>query len=303
MNTATNLGTPTAGALRPSPYALEPLVLPHAGVRIREPGGNVSKAANAPISLGEITAADPLPAPAGPDELYWFRWIAGHQAVFAIWQLIDDELELVVRDHCEAAAARASTLINAYSVLLAYTGSPTRELYDRLIRPAMMRKHPSFSGRWAPDYVTVAQRLRTLRARYRREAAPVAIFELNRAGRRNHQFHMAVAAKLVPGGASLLRAGDDSAALGIPTGETQRLYDEFFATHRATPGRDEVISQLLRRLRAILLDLHNNGLFPADSSSAAECPEEMQGGELACFTSGPVPLLIAAGETICSHPG
>lgn len=63
-----------------------------------------------------------------------------------------------------------------------------------------------------------------------------------------------------------------------------------------------MISQLLVRLRIIVLDLHNNGVFPADSSSEAECPEEMRDGELACFTSTPVPLLIAAGETVAARP-
>ncbi|MFI6683182.1 L-tyrosine 3-hydroxylase [Streptomyces sp. NPDC050485] len=280
------------------PYALESLVLPYPGTRTR----GRAKRARAPHAdvLRETAFSRPLPPPVTPEELYWFRWITGHQAVFALWQLIDDELELVLKDGVESAAARATSLIHAYSVLLVYTGSPTRELYERLIRPAMMLQHRSFSGRWARDYAAIPPQLRSLRARYRQAEAPEAIAELNRAGKFNHQVHMAIAAKLIPDGDSLLRAGDGAAALGAPTEETSRLYDAFFATHRALRTRPEVIAQLIRRLRVILLDLHSNGLYPAVSSSAAECPVELREGDLACFTNGAAPLLVEAGRTLDS---
>ncbi|MFJ8311907.1 MULTISPECIES: L-tyrosine 3-hydroxylase [unclassified Streptomyces] len=278
------------------PYALESIVLPYPGTRTRGRAEHI-RVPHADV-LRETAFSRPLPPPATPEELYWFRWITGHQAVFALWQLIDDELELVVNDGVESAAARATSLIHAYSVLLVYTGSPTRELYERLIRPAMMLQHRSFSGRWARDYAAIPPRLRSLRARYRQTEAPDAIAELNRAGRLNHQVHMAIAAKLIPDGDSLLRAGDGAAALGAPTEDTSRLYDSFFATHRALRTRREVIAQLARRLRVILLDLHSNGLYPTASSSAAECPAELRDGDLTCFTNGAVPLLVEAGRTL-----
>ncbi|MFF7635270.1 hypothetical protein ACFZB9_19255 [Kitasatospora sp. NPDC008050] len=283
------------------PYGLESLVLPEPGAMIRD------RSRHAPTYRTglwqELALLDPLPQPTTAEELYWFRWITGHQAVFALWQLIDDELDLVLDNGSPSAATRAARMMDAYSVLLVYTGSSSRELYEQLIRPAMMLQHRSFSGRWARDYATIPPRLRTLRARYRKQPdAPTAIVELNRAGRLNHQVHMAIAAKLVPNGDSLLRSGDGLAALGSPTEEAARLYDAFFVTQRAERTLPEVVDQLLHRLRVILLDLHSNGLYPPRSSGPAESPTDLGSAdlgstELACFTDRAVPLLIDACTT------
>ncbi|MFA7762580.1 hypothetical protein ACGFNX_07465 [Streptomyces sp. NPDC048723] len=271
------------------PYALETLVLPDPAARLR--GGGPGP--DAP-DFADGSAV----VPAGsPEELFWFRWITGHQAVFALWQLLDDELELVLADTVEGAAVRATALMDAYSALLVYTGSPSRQLYNSLIRPAMMLQHRMFSGRWASDYVSIPPKLRALRARFRRGTpTPTAIAALNRAGKVNHRVHMAIAAKLVPDGDSLLRAGD-AVAYGAPTEETARLYDSFFATHRALTPRSEVIAQLLRRLHVIMLDLRSNGLYPEAWCPAAECPEELADGELAVFSDRIELLLAEAGRT------
>lgn len=279
------------------PYALEPLALPEPGARVRGTGGGADELAAELGELGQLSADHALPLPTSPEELFWFRWITGHQAVFALWQLLDDELDLVVNDSVERAASRAGTLMDAYSSLLVYTASQPRSVYDRLVRPAMMLQHRMFSGRWAQDYAPIPPRLRTLRARFRRNtAAPAGIAELNRAGKLNHALHMVIANKLVPNGESLLREGD-AAAFGSPSEETTRLYDAFFATHRTLVPRSEVVAQLLRRLRAILLDLHRNGLYPEQWCDAAEIPEKLSSGELAVFSDRMVPILIEAGQT------
>lgn len=273
------------------PYALETLVLPDPAARLR--GGEPGPAPSA-LDLAGTSAVAPADS---PEELFWFRWITGHQAVFALWQLLDDELELVLTDTVEGAAVRATALLDAYSALLVYTGSPSREVYNGLIRPAMMLQHRMFSGRWAADYVAIPPKLRALRARFRRGTpTPAAIADLNRAGKRNHRVHMATAAKLVPDGDSLLRSGD-AVAHGMPTEENTRLYDSFFATHRALTPRSAVIAQLMRRLHAILLDLRINELYPQAWCSPAECPEELTGGELAVFSDRIELLLTEAGRT------
>ncbi|MGH3679409.1 MAG: hypothetical protein ACRDT2_03880, partial [Natronosporangium sp.] len=72
------------------PYGLEPLTLPPAGspgaalpaVQLRGPYRDLGAA------LREGRAAVE-PARAGvPVELFWFRWITGHQLSFIIWRLL-----------------------------------------------------------------------------------------------------------------------------------------------------------------------------------------------------------------------
>lgn len=111
--------------------------------------------------------AAPDPAPESTDQLLWFRWIVGNQTASALWQLLDDELGLVLSEEVTTAARNASSLLDGYSALLVYAGVPTRAAYARLIRPAMALRHRSFSGRWALDYVPAMAKSHALRAAYR----------------------------------------------------------------------------------------------------------------------------------------
>jgi L-tyrosine peroxygenase len=259
------------------PYGLEPLVLPDPACRLD--GGDLSPVERQ-LELMATATGDPGIRAESTEQLFWFRWIVGNQAGAAVWQILDDELELVLRAKLESAARNAIRLLDGYSVLLVYAGTPTKHVYHHLIRPAMARQHRSFSGRWAVDYLPVMTKLRTLRKLYKTRARPDFVEELIEAGKRNHRAHVAVAAKLVPGEDSLLRANDGLASLGEPTDETVGLYDAFYSTKREPVARERIVEQLISRLRAAIRDVRTNGMYPEECDSADEKPAELWGEEL-----------------------
>jgi hypothetical protein len=260
------------------PYGLMPLTLPKPGLRWCD-GDRDGVRRQAALLAAEVEApADPLPD--SVDQLLWFRWIIGNQASSALWQLLDDELDLVLSEELPSAARNAAALLDGYSALLIYAGVPTQAAYHRLIRPAMARQHRSFSGRWAVDYVPVMAKLHALRGMYRGRAASAAISALIEASRVNHRVHVAVAAKLVPSDDSLLRA-NDGLALGRATEENVALYDAFYCTTRAVISRERVVEQLLIRIRAINRDLRTNGLYPDGSASQDERPKHLWDSKVA----------------------
>jgi hypothetical protein len=275
------------------PYALMPLVLPDPAARCR--GGDITGVEEQLRLLTTENTAEHDIRPDSVEQLYWFRWIIGNQAVSALWQVLDDELGLVLSDELPSAARNSAALLDAYSVLLIYSGTPTRDVYRRLIRPAMALQHRSFSGRWAQDYVPVMVKLQTLRATYRTRACPDVIAGLIAASRLNHRTHVAVAAKLVPGEDSLLRS-NDGLSLGAATEETVRLYDAFYSTARRLVPHETVVEQLVNRLRAVLWDLRCNSLYPIESSSEHERPAELWSADITALEENFVDVVRRSGE-------
>jgi hypothetical protein len=259
-------------------YGLEPLTLPNPGVltesghpggsswdwaavreRILRPGGEIQQAAG-----DEAVTA-----------LFWFRWKTGHQVSFAIWRLMSQTLHdlragRLVR---QAALESLSCYVRGYCAMLLYTSSCSRQIYQDLIRPSMYLQHRGFSGGWAPDYLPVRD---VFRGRNWVGESP----ELARAVDLYRAVHDGVAAKLVPGGRSLLQASGparraeevslpDAGSLGV-------LYDNYFMTLRAPVSRPNVVSQLLRRLIAVSQDVAANGLYPSTVAGVADKPEELR---------------------------
>jgi len=272
------------------PYANMPLVLPDPNVRY---DGADPRGASDELELLDTATGDPGVPPDSAERLFWFRWIVGNQAATALWQILDDELELVLSGEVPSAARNAEALLDGYSVLLIYSGSLTTELYARLIRPAMGLQHRSFTGRWAQDYVPVMARLQALRTAYRKRARPPFVDSLIAASKRNHRTHMAIAAKLVPGEESLLRANHDLASLGVATADTIRLYDAFYSTSRELVPRAKVVEQLISRIRASRRDLRTNGLYPANWSSWHERPAGMWDEEIQTLERDATDVLTA----------
>ncbi|GLW30804.1 hypothetical protein [Actinoplanes regularis] len=254
------------------PYGLMPLTLPEPGMRWLD--GDLAGVLRQRALLSADAEVSADPEPDSIDQLLWFRWIIGNQAASALWQVLDDELGLVLSEELPTAARNAAALLDGYSALLIYAGVPTREAYARLIRPAMAMQHRSFSGRWAVDYVPVMAKLHALRGAYRGRTAPADVARVIEASRVNQRVHVAVAAKLVPSDDSLLRA-NDGLALGKTTRENVALYDAFYSTAREVTSRQRVVEQLLLRVRAIRRDLRVNGLYPTGSDSAHERPGKL----------------------------
>ncbi|MGP4001151.1 L-tyrosine 3-hydroxylase [Streptomyces sp. 8N706] len=209
------------------------------------------------------------------DRLFWFRWITGHQATFILWQLLAatvDEARCPDADPDELARS-ARRLVRGYSLMLLYTSSPPREMYERIIRDPMARQHPNLSGSWARDYADVRPLIRG-KASLGGEAEATALAlecELN------ERVHEGIAARVVPSGVSLLLTP------GIRHEGVRRLhretllwlYDGIFLTTRIPVTYDVVMRQFIRRIHAIHLDVSANGLYPTCAPQTEAEPAEL----------------------------
>ncbi|MBW1600573.1 L-tyrosine 3-hydroxylase [Streptomyces sp. JJ66] len=262
------------------PYGLEPLVMPPVG---QAPADAEHQPLTVPpcdpervcVELSVLSGQEPagpalLAAPpiAAYDQLFWFRWITGHQVTFALWHLTG---RLIAEASAHGAPQpgvleRLETYTHAYCAMLLYSGSCPRGVYQSLIRPVMFLQHRAFSGTWAPDFAPV-------RALYRGRPLPWLNDEraagLRAAIDTHRAVHDSVAARLVPSGHSLLQQTMAQTPVR-PSERTAALYDNFFMTLRGPVSDAAVAAQLLRRLRAVALDLAGNGLYPLGRDDDAE---------------------------------
>lgn len=269
------------------PYGLEPLTLPDPGTPDLGGGRRVEVSSPHEILpacrqlLGPWQDPDTLPPLDHAEfsrEIYWFRWITGHQVSFIIWRLMADaDRRLQGEQHDQRDALETLThYVRGYCAMLLYTSSCTTEIYNDWIRPSMYLQHRGFSGGWAPDYAPVRHLLRL--RRWQSTTMPEAM-ELRRAVRLYKSIHAGVAAKLVPKGHSLLRNSDqprstqDPRLLGL-------LYDNYFMTLRAPIGDESVVGQLLRRLAAVGQDLAANGLYLSGSDPQDSYPVALRSDEV-----------------------
>lgn len=240
-------------------YGLEPLTLPNPDVPDDDlPAGNHADFQDACARVLEARMA------AGDEserEIFWFRWLTGHQVSFVIWRLMAQTLRDMDagRTPWPAGCRVLADYVRGYCAMLLYTGSCPPQVYQDLIRPSMYLQHRGFSGGWAPDY-------RPVRDVFRGRLDPGA-GELAAAVRLYQAVHEGVAAKLVPDGPSLLRAAGSARRTGdirLPDPKVLGLfYDNYFLTVRAQVSRRDVVAQLLRRLVAVTQDLTANGLHIA----------------------------------------
>jgi hypothetical protein len=240
-------------------YGLEPLTLPAPGSWAPLPARADTAPAARMLLVDDFgVPAELAQAPASADELFWFRWITGHQVSFILWRLIGQlahEATQGSRDPVETVAPLRH-YVRGYCSMLLYTASCSRRTYERVIRPSMRLQHPAFSGSWAPDFWPVRDLLRGRCTVYTGLAEAA---ELMAAVKLHQLVHDVVAARLVPDGESLLRRSTVR-SLDIPM--LHLLYDNYFLTVRAVVVEDDVVGQLLRRLVAIARDIEVNGLYP-----------------------------------------
>lgn len=281
------------------PYGLEPLALP-IDARGAPAGGPEDVTA---LLRAASTAAPPsagsarLPAPEPVEQLFWFRWITGHQVTFILWQLLARAATRVPAepDARIAAARRVAGLVRGYSAMLLYTASCPREIYHRVIRPSMALQHPAFSGAWARDHAPVRQLLRgRVPAQWGQQAGVIAA-----ECALNVHIHQGIAEKLVPGSPSLLQVSLGHGHIVSRRGVLAVLFDTYFLTLRAPLSVPKVLVQLVRRVHAIQHDLAANGLYPAFAPSRHEKPWELQSSDVDDCESGVAEILSSlAGEAI-----
>jgi hypothetical protein len=260
------------------PYCLEPLTLPGALpdplAEGAEPGsqlasGELESSVKNLLILARADDETRLLAPDLVERLFWFRWITGHQVTFILWQLLARAIAASFASGADPDRLDDCRLfVRGYSLMLLYSGSCPRDVYQRVIRPAMALHHPSFSGSWAPDF-------RPVRGLLGPHARHVPDSPLGGECMLNGRIHEGIAAKLVPDGPSLLQAAAGQRmhwrrpVLGV-------LYDTFFLTLRAQISYRAVVLQLMRRLHAIERDIAANGLYPSYASSADEKPPSLR---------------------------
>ncbi|GES30269.1 hypothetical protein San01_27560 [Streptomyces angustmyceticus] len=227
------------------------------------------------------------------DQLFWFRWITGHQITFLIWHLMGEILDRNAGRETpdRASLARLETYAYGYCAMLLYTGSCPIDLYQSLIRPRMQLQHRSFSGTWASDFVPVRGLFRG-RGVARGDAPEAA--GLARAVDVHKTIHDGIAALLVPEGRSLLQQTMKETVVR-PSERTAILYDNFFMTLRAPVDADGITSQLLRRLDAVASDVAARGLYPR-GDGGDERPEELRSTEVARCESRIGHILHEVGE-------
>lgn len=283
-------------------YGLEPLVLPPAGTSDplgEDRAGPETGAVYAGVCerLAALAGAGSRAAEVGPceepDELFWFRWITGHQVCFVVWRLIGLLLKDMDQGRVtpEKIVAPVARYVDTYSAMLLYTGSCPRAVYTALIRPSMRLRHRSFSGSWAPDYWPIRDLFRG------RQLSPIwstDTEQLRESLALLNLVHEGVAARLVANGRSLLR---ESAVRGPGLDLARMIFDNYFMTLRAPMPAHEVVAQLLRRLVAIVQDLSVNGLYSAADQD--EQPAELQAaGVIACEKSL-TDIVVATARDAC----
>ncbi|MFY1652851.1 hypothetical protein ACN27J_18410 [Solwaraspora sp. WMMB762] len=228
-----------------------------------------------------------------PQDLFWFRWITGHQVCFIAWRLIAQLLDDLNEGRRPAGevVAPISRYVDGYSAMLLYTGSCPPDLYNVLIRPSMRRRHRAFSGSWAPDYWPIRD---LFRCRSLPPMAQADADELTAAITLLHQVHDGVAARLVANGRSLLREAQVRKPGHRLAG---MIYDSYFTTLRAPVPRHDVVAQLLRRLVAIAQDVAANSLYPMDSDG--DRPPELRTPEVIKFEGDLADTLLSVAENAC----
>ncbi|SDD12567.1 hypothetical protein [Actinokineospora iranica] len=208
-----------------------------------------------------------LTPPEDERERIRYRWWVGHHAAFALWQTLTATLDRILREPRPSPRTvdAATRMLDCYSVLFLYSGSCSAEQYAATLRRDMHAYDPAFSGTWARDYERIPELL--LRVKHRHPRSLVG--PLNRASRANKLAHVAIAKKLVPNGASLLREAGRCPHAGA-MGNTQDRYDAFFRVRRERVCERVVAAQLVRRLAQVLRDLADEPDLLARGGSARD---------------------------------
>ncbi|GAB2822473.1 hypothetical protein GCM10027200_22330 [Lentzea nigeriaca] len=200
-------------------------------------------------------------APEDPADRAVHRWFLGHHGAFLVWRFLSASLDRLIREPDSQLVRLAALGYDAYSVMLAYSGSCSREVYEDVIRPLMVAFDPAFSGRWARDYEPLPGLLRRARA----ALGPVAAAPLSSASKANLLAHMEVMRRLVPCGNSLLR---ESGRTRVPTTDAERdRFDEFFLVSRENVCVSRYRAHRAAVLHAIGRDLAEHPLRPEYSDT------------------------------------
>ena len=193
-----------------------------------------------------------------PLQLYWFRWITGHQTMFMLWHILTKELAHMESTGVDAERLALTTkILNACGVLYEYSGSCSVKYYHQYVRPLMTLTHRAFSGYWALDYSDIP---RLTRCVLLRTGLSANVEKKQKAFKqsylRGQKIHINVAKKLVPENVSLLKlAKNNGMAIEQVQPHHYKIYDAFFLVNRTNMSPLQFQQSLYRRLDAIVDDL------------------------------------------------
>lgn len=268
-------------------YSVESLILPDPGSALESSAdhGVWAAVSSAQSLLTALVDGDAPENEAQPSvtELFWFRWIIGHQLCFLAWRLASEVQSAIESGRMERDVGEPLLVacVDGYTGLLIYSGSCPQDVYHDTIRPSLHQQHPAFSGTWSPDYQQVLRLFRGLEERAMESPLVSAAIK------RHFRVHKFVAARLVPDGISLLQAAGNDVR-GLEQHDLFLLYDNYFMTVRAPVTAPELLAQLLCRVHDVLLDVRQNGCLVdagelgklGDQASAqAFLPEAREVGE------------------------
>jgi len=152
------------------------------------------------------------------------------------------------------------------TLIYEYTGSCSKEYYQKYVRPFMGLAHKAFSGRWCLDYGHLPQLSRRITTIPCTSDLLEKQQSFKNACLMSQKAHVNVAKKLVPEGASLLKEAKHE---GISMEQVQphhyRIYDFFFLVHRTRVSFTQFEQSMMRRIEAISDDLKACPLPPLAS--------------------------------------
>jgi hypothetical protein len=200
------------------------------------------------------------------NEMFWFRWITGHQTMFILWFFIAHELMDIVNTSeilvIEQKLNLCANLFQGCYVLFEYAASCSVDFYSTNTRPWMAIFHKGFSGRWSSDYQLIPSLVdHIIKSQY-----PEELKKSQKAFKQafidNQKNHYRMAKRLIPSSDSLSKEFKNAGSAPKIMKEHHALYDYFFLVRRSFSPESPLYLSLSERIKAIILDLTLNSLHP-----------------------------------------
>ncbi|MDF5736624.1 MULTISPECIES: hypothetical protein [unclassified Nostoc] len=214
-------------------------------------------------------------------DMCWFRWITGHQTMLVLWYLLSKELFAVINtSNMSEIEQKLNVCIKIFlgcSVIFEYTGSCPQQFYHSTVRPYMALFHRGFSGTWSVDYELIPQLVNQIIKTNYPDSLNNTQQEFKQSFLQHQKSHYAVAKKLVPSSASLLKEAKKIDLLEVNRSEEHNvLFDYFFLVKRVTHPKPSLLYSLSKRIKAIIIDLTINEFYVGSDSelSLVEFPEK-----------------------------
>ncbi|NER23657.1 MAG: hypothetical protein F6J96_23730 [Symploca sp. SIO1C2] len=207
-------------------------------------------------------------------DMFWFRWITGHQTMLVFWYVLSKELFAITNTsnmrEIEQKLNLCTKILEGCSVIFEYTGSCPQAFYHSTIRPYMSLFHKGFSGNWSADYEPIPQLVNQIIKKHYTDSLKTPQQAFKQSFLQHQKKHYGVAKRLVPSSASLLKEAKNTEIEVNPKEENNTLFDYFFLVKRVTTHSDSLLHSLSQRIKAIILDLKLNGIYAGSKQDSSQ---------------------------------